>query len=163
MAINKIDMPAANPDGVKQQLTEHNIVVEDFGGDVIAVPVSATRGDGLADLLESINLVAEVGELKANPDRAASAVVIEAELDSSRGPIATVLVQSGTLRQGDALVVGETSGKVKAMFNDRGERIREAPPAVPDRSGHREPSTRLASPQPSVHGGGPPNGTHRLA
>ncbi|MBK9545316.1 MAG: translation initiation factor IF-2 [Dehalococcoidia bacterium] len=131
VAINKIDMPAANPDRVKQQLTEHNIVVEDFGGDVIAVPVSATRGDGLADLLESINLVAEVGELKANPDRAASAVVIEAELDSSRGPIATVLVQSGTLRQGDALVVGETSGKVKAMFNDRGERIREAPPAFP--------------------------------
>ncbi len=131
VAINKVDVPAANPDRVKQQLTEHNLVVEEYGGDVIAVPVSATRGDGLADLLESINLVAEVAELKANPDRPASAVVVEAELDSGRGPIATVLVQAGTLRQGDALVVGETSGKVKAMFNDRGERIREAPPAFP--------------------------------
>jgi len=131
VAINKIDTPAANADRVKQELTEHNLLVEEYGGDVIAVPVSATRGDGLDDLLESINLVAEVGELKANPDRPASAVVIEAELDPSRGPIATVLVQAGTLRQGDALVVGETSGKVKAMFNDRGERIREAPPAFP--------------------------------
>jgi translation initiation factor IF-2 len=131
VAINKIDVPAANPDRVKQQLTEHSIVVEEYGGDVIVVPVSATRGDGLVDLLESINLVAEVAELKANPDRAASAVVIEAELDPGRGPIATVLVQAGTLRQGDAIVVGETSGKVKAMFNDRGERIREAPPAFP--------------------------------
>ena len=114
VAINKIDVPAANIDRVKQQLTEHNIVVEDYGGDVVAVPVSAVKGDGLDDLLESINLVAEVSELKANPDRPASAVVIEAELDSGRGPIATVLVQHGTLRQGDALVVGETSGKVKA-------------------------------------------------
>ena len=131
VAINKIDVPAANPDRVKQQLTEHSIVVEEYGGDVVAVPVSAVRGDGLDDLLESILLVAEVSELKANPDRAASAVVIEAELDPSRGPIATVLVQAGTLRQGDALVVGETSGKVKAMFNDRGERIQEAPPAFP--------------------------------
>ncbi len=131
VAINKIDVPAANVDRVKQQLTEHNIVVEDFGGDVVAVPVSAVKGDGLADLLEAINLVAEVSELKANPDRPASAVVIEAELDAGRGPIATVLVQAGTLRQGDALVVGETSGKVKAMFNDLGERIKEAPPAFP--------------------------------
>jgi translation initiation factor IF-2 len=131
VAINKIDVPAANPDRVKQQLTEHSIVVEEYGGDVIAVPVSAVRGDGIADLLESINLVAEVGELKANPDRAASAVVIEAELDPSRGPIATVLVQSGTLRQGDALVVGETSGKVKAMFDDQGNRIREGGPSFP--------------------------------
>lgn len=131
VAINKIDVPAANVDRVKQQLTEHNIVVEDYGGDVVAVPVSAIKGDGLDDLLESINLVAEVSELKANPDRPASAVVIEAELDSGRGPIATVLVQHGTLRQGDALVVGETSGKVKAMFNDLGERIKEAPPAFP--------------------------------
>jgi len=131
VAINKIDVPAANPDRVKQQLTEHNIVVEEYGGDVIAVPVSAVRGDGIDDLLESINLVAEVAELKANPDRPASAVVIEAELDPSRGPVATVLVQAGTLRQGDALVVGETSGKVKAMFDDTGARIREAGPATP--------------------------------
>jgi len=131
VAINKIDVPGANPDRVKQQLTEHNLVVEDYGGDVIAVPVSATRGDGLDDLLESINLVAEVAELKANPDRAALAVVIEAELDPSRGPIATILVKNGTLHQGDALVVGETSGKVRAMLDDTGKRITEAGPAKP--------------------------------
>ncbi len=131
VAINKIDVPAANPDRVKQQLTEHNLVVEEYGGDVIAVPVSAARGDGIDDLLESINLVAEVAELKANPDRAASAVVIEAELDSSRGPIATILVQAGTLHQGDAVVVGETSGKIKAMFDDKGGRVKAAGPSAP--------------------------------
>ena len=131
VAINKIDLPGANPDRVKQQLTEHNIVVEDFGGNVVTVPVSATKGTGLDDLLEAINLVAEISELKANPDAPASGVVIEAEMDTSRGPIATVLVQRGTLRQGDAMVVGEISGKVKAMFDDRGNRIREATPAFP--------------------------------
>jgi len=131
VAINKVDVPAANPDRVKQQLTEHNIVVEDYGGDVVAVPVSALKGTGIDDLLESINLVAEIQELKANPDRPASAVVVEAELDSSRGPIATVLVQAGTLHQGDAVVVGETSGKIKAMFDDQGNRIKEAGPSTP--------------------------------
>ncbi|MBI5947176.1 MAG: translation initiation factor IF-2 [Chloroflexi bacterium] len=131
VAINKIDLPGANPDRVKQQLTEHNVVVEDYGGDVITVPVSATKKLGIDDLLENVNLVAEVAELKANPDRPALGVVVEAELDSSRGPVATVLVKNGTLRQGDAIVVGEISGKVKAMFNDRGERIREAGPAAP--------------------------------
>ena len=131
VAINKIDVPGANPDRVKQQLTEHNIVVEEYGGDVVAVPVSAVKGDGLRDLLDSINLVAEIQELKANPDRRASAVVVEAELDSSRGPIATVLVQAGTLRQGDAVVVGETSGKIKAMFDELGNRVREAGPSTP--------------------------------
>ncbi len=131
VAINKMDLPSANPDRVKQQLTEYNLVVEDYGGDVVSVGVSATKGDGIDDLLEAINLVAEISELKANPNRPAQAVVIEAELDSSRGPIATVLVKNGTLRQGDAILVGETSGKVKAMFNDRGERIREAPPSTP--------------------------------
>ncbi|MEO8538954.1 MAG: translation initiation factor IF-2 [bacterium] len=131
VAINKSDVPAANPDRVKQQLTEHGLVVEDYGGDVIAVAVSATKGDGIENLLESINLVAEVAELKANPDRPASAVVIEAELDPSRGPIATILVQAGTLHQGDAVVVGEVSGKIKAMFDDQGNRIREAGPSTP--------------------------------
>ena len=131
VAINKSDLPGANPDRVKQQLTEYSLVVEDFGGDVVAVPVSALKGTGLDDLLESINLVAEISELKANPNRPGIAVVVEAELDPSRGPIATVLVKNGTLRQGDALVAGETSGKVKAMFNDRGERIKEAGPASP--------------------------------
>ena len=131
VAINKIDLPSANADRVKQQLTEHNIVVEDYGGDVVSVPVSALTGEGLDDLLEAINLVAEISELKANPDRPASAVVIEAELDSSRGPVGTILVQAGTLRQGDAVVVGETSGKIKAMFDDSGARVREAGPSTP--------------------------------
>jgi translation initiation factor IF-2 len=131
VALNKIDLPGANPDRVKQQLTEQTVVVEDYGGDVVTVNVSATKGTGLDDLLEAINLVAEVSEFKANPDRPADAVVIEAEMDASRGPIATVLVKGGTLRQGDALVVGEISGKVKAMFDDRGQRIREAGPAAP--------------------------------
>jgi translation initiation factor IF-2 len=131
VAINKSDLPAANPDRVKQQLTEHNVIVEDFGGDVIAVPVSATKGTGLDDLLESIALVAEVAELKANPDRAADAVVVEAELDRHRGPIATILVKGGTLRQGDAVVAGEISGKIKAMFDDAGARLKEAGPSTP--------------------------------
>jgi translation initiation factor IF-2 len=131
VAINKIDLPGANPDRVKQQLTEHSIVVEDFGGDVVTVPVSATKGTGIDDLLEAINLVAEVSELKANPEASASGVIIEAEMESGRGPIATILVQRGTLRQGDAMVVGEISGKLKAMFDDKGNRMQEAPPAFP--------------------------------
>jgi translation initiation factor IF-2 len=131
VAINKMDLPGANPDRVKQQLTEYNVVVEDYGGDVVSVPVSATKGDGIDALLESIQLVAEVAELKANPDRPADAVVIEAELEPNRGPVATILVKGGTLRQGDAIVVGEISGKVKAMFSASGERIKEAGPATP--------------------------------
>ena len=131
VAINKCDLPGANPDRVKQQLTEHNVVVEDFGGDVVTVNVSATKGTGIDELLEAIALVAEVAELKANPDRPADAVVIEAELDANRGPIATLLVKGGTLRQGDALVAGEISGKVKAMFDDQGRRVREAGPSTP--------------------------------
>jgi len=131
VAINKIDLPSANPDRVKQQLTEHNIVVEDFGGDVVTVPVSAVKGTGLDDLLEAINLVSEISELKANPDRPAAGVVVEAELDSSRGPVATVLVKTGTLRQGDAIVVGEISGRIKAMFDDQGKRVKEAGPSTP--------------------------------
>jgi len=131
VAINKIDLPGANPDRIKQQLTEHSLVVEDYGGDVVTVNVSATKGTGIDDLLDAISLVAEVSELTANPDRPADGVVIEAELDPNRGPIATVLVKGGTLRQGDAVVVGEISGKIKAMFNDRGERIQEAGPSTP--------------------------------
>ena len=131
VAINKIDLPAANPDRIKQQLTEHSVVVEDFGGDVVTVPVSAVKGTGLDDLLEAINLVSEISELKANPDKPAVGVVVEAELDSSRGPIATVLVKSGTLSQGDAVVVGEISGRIKAMFDDQGKRVKEAGPSTP--------------------------------
>ena len=133
MAINKTDLPAADPDRVKQQLTEQSVVVEDYGGDVLAVPVSATTGAGLDDLLESIGLLAEIQELTANPDRLATGTVVEAELDSRRGPLATVLVRNGTLRQGDALVSGLISGKVKAMFDERGERLKEAGPARPVR------------------------------
>ncbi len=131
VAINKSDLPGANPDRVKQQLTEHNVIVEDFGGDVLSIQVSATKATGIDELLEAINLVAEVGEFKANPNRMANAVVIEAEMEASRGPVATLLVQGGTLRQGDAIVVGEISGKVKAMFNSLGERLREAGPSTP--------------------------------
>ena len=131
VAINKIDLPAANPDRVKQQLTEHNIVVEDYGGDVVSVPVSATTGEGIDDLLEAINLVAEVSELKANPNRPAAAVVIEAELDSSRGPVATMLVQAGTLHQGDALVARRDQRQGEGDVRLPGERIREAGPSTP--------------------------------
>jgi translation initiation factor IF-2 len=131
IAINKTDLPAAEPDRVKQQLTEQSVVVEEYGGDVLAVPVSATTGAGLNDLLEAVDLVSEIQELKANPDRLATGTVVEAELDSRRGPLATVLVRNGTLRQGDALVSGLISGKVKAMFDERGERLREAGPARP--------------------------------
>ena len=133
IAINKTDLPAADADRVKQQLTEQSVVVEDYGGDVLAVPVSATTGAGLGDLLESIDLVSEIQELKANPDRLALGTVIEAELDSRRGPLATILIRNGTLRQGDALVSGLISGKVKAMFDERGERLKEAGPARPVR------------------------------
>ena len=133
IAINKTDLPAANSDRVKQQLTEQSVVVEDYGGDVLAVPVSATTGAGLSNLLDAIDLVSEIQELTANPDRLASGTVVEAELDSRRGPVATVLVRNGTLRQGDALVCGLISGKVKAMFDERGERLREAGPARPVR------------------------------
>ncbi|MGD9932437.1 MAG: translation initiation factor IF-2 [Dehalococcoidia bacterium] len=131
VAINKIDLPGANADRVKQQLTEHNVIVEDFGGDVLAIPVSAIKGTGLEELLDAITLVAEVAEFKANPSRAADAVVVEAELDPARGPIATILVKGGTLRQGDAIVAGEISGKVKAMFDDAGKRIKAAGPSTP--------------------------------
>ncbi len=131
VAINKIDLPGANPDRIKQQLTEYSLVVEDFGGDVVTVQVSATKGTGIDDLLEAISLVAEISEFKANPDRPADGVIVEAELDSSRGPIATLLVKGGTLHQGDAVVVGEISGKIKAMFDDHGKRIREAGPSTP--------------------------------
>ena len=133
IAINKTDLPAANPDRVKQQLTEQSVVVEEYGGDVLAVPVSATTGDGLDALLEAIDLVSEIQELKASPERLATGTVVEAELDPRRGPLATVLVRNGTLRQGDALVSGLISGKVKAMFDERGERLREAGPARPVR------------------------------
>ena len=131
VAINKTDLPDADPERVKQQLTEHGLVVEEWGGDVIAIPVSAKTKTGLQDLLEHILLVAEMSELKVNADRPAVGIVVEAEMDSSRGPMATVLVEAGTLRIGDIVTSGTASGKVKSMFNERGQRITEAPPSTP--------------------------------
>lgn len=131
VAINKMDKVSANPDQVKQQLTEYELVPEEWGGDTICVPVSAKTGEGIDALLESILLVAEMKELKANPDRAAKGTVIEARLDKGRGPIATVLIQNGTLHLGDIIVAGTSVGRVRAMMNDRGERVKSAGPSVP--------------------------------
>jgi translation initiation factor IF-2 len=131
VAINKIDKESANPDRVKQQLADNNLLIEDWGGDIVCVAVSAKKEEGIADLLEHLLIVAEVQELKANPDRPAIGVVIEASLDSSRGPIATILVQTGTLEVGDNMVAGATLGKVKAMFDDKGKRVKEAGPSMP--------------------------------
>lgn len=131
VAINKMDKPEANPDRVKQQLTEHELVVEDWGGDVIAVPVSAKTGEGIDDLLENILLVAEFKELKANPDRLAKGAVIEARLDKGKGPVATVLVQNGTLNSGDVIIAGTSVGRVRTMTNDKGQKIKTAGPSTP--------------------------------
>ncbi|PCF42168.1 translation initiation factor IF-2 [Staphylococcus delphini] len=131
VAVNKIDKPTANPDRVMQELAEYNLIPEDWGGDTIFVPLSALSGEGIDDLLEMLILVSEVQELKANPNKAAVGTVIEAELDKSRGPAASLLVQNGTLNVGDALVVGNTHGKVRAMVNDLGKRIKIAGPSTP--------------------------------
>jgi translation initiation factor IF-2 len=131
VAINKMDLEDANPDRIKQQLSEHGLIIEEWGGDVICVPVSAKTQEGLGDLLENILLVAEVQELKANPQRPAVGTVIEAELDSTRGPLATMLVQAGTLHVADVIVADETYGKVKAMFNEKGQRLKAAGPSTP--------------------------------
>ncbi|HIR46455.1 MAG TPA: translation initiation factor IF-2, partial [Candidatus Caccousia avicola] len=131
VAINKMDKPGANPDHVLQQLTEHELVPEEWGGDTPCIPVSALTGDGIDDLLEMVTLVADMKELKANPDRAAKGTVIEARLDKGRGPVATVLVQNGTLHTGDIVVAGMTVGRVRAMTDERGRRIHEAGPSVP--------------------------------
>ncbi len=131
VAINKIDKPGANIDRVKKDLADHGVLVEDWGGDVISVPVSAKQGEGITDLLEMILLQAEVLELRANPDRLAMGTVIEARLDKSKGPIATLLVTNGTLKAGQSVVAGTTSGKIRVMTNFKGEAIRKALPATP--------------------------------
>ncbi|SDZ72940.1 translation initiation factor IF-2 [Selenomonas ruminantium] len=131
VAVNKIDKPGANPDRVKQELMEHGLVPEEYGGDTIMVPVSAKQQIGIDDLLENVLLVAEVEELKANPNRDARGVIIEAKLDKGRGTVATVLVQNGTLRIGDSVVCGTTYGKVRAMVDDRGNNVKKAGPSVP--------------------------------
>ncbi len=131
VAINKIDKAGANPERVKQDLTAYNLVPEEWGGDTIMVPVSATTGEGVDTLLEMILLQADVLQLRANPNRTAKGVIIEAKLDKSRGPLATVLVQNGTLHVGDNIVVGLSSGRVRAMVNDKGERVDSAGPSAP--------------------------------
>ena len=131
VAINKMDKPEANPERIKQQLTEHGLVCEEWGGDTIVCPISAKTGMGVDNLLEMLTLTAEVGELKANPNRAAQGTVIEARLDKGRGPVATLLVQNGTLHQGDIIIAGTSVGRVRAMVGDKGQRVTEAGPSVP--------------------------------
>ncbi len=131
VAINKMDKPAANPDKVLQQLTEHELVPEEWGGETICVPVSAKTRQGIDNLLESVLLVAEMQELKANPNRSAKGVVIEARLDKGRGPVSTLLVQNGTLKSGDIIVAGTAVGRVRVMTDDKGRKVKEAGPSVP--------------------------------
>ena len=131
VAINKMDKPEANPDRIKQQLTEHELIPEEWGGDTVIVPISAKTGMGLDDLLEMVILTAEVQELKANPNRRAKGTVIEARLDKNRGPIATLLVQNGTLNQGDIVIAGTSVGRVRVMTNDKGRTVKSAGPSVP--------------------------------
>jgi len=129
IALNKIDKPDADPTRVKTELTEAGVVIEEFGGDVPLVPVSAKSGEGLNELIEMVLLVADLQELKANPDRPAIGTIVEAELDKARGAVATALIQTGTLKVGDIIVVGETFGRVRALENDRGKRVKQAGPA----------------------------------
>lgn len=131
VAVNKIDKPSANIERVKQELAEYELIPEDWGGSTVLVPVSAKTGEGLEDLMEMILLTSEVLELKANPNRRARGLVLEAQLDKGRGPVATVLVQKGTLRVGDAIAAGSAYGKVRAMMDDKGRRVKEAGPSVP--------------------------------
>jgi translation initiation factor IF-2 len=131
IALNKIDKANANPDRVKQQLAEIGVLIEEYGGDTVCVPISARKGTGIDELLEYILLVAEIQDIRANPNRLATGVIIEAKVEKNSGVTATVLVQQGTLKMGDNIVVGSISGKVRAMFNDRGKRIQKAPPSTP--------------------------------
>ena len=131
VAINKMDKPEANPERIKQQLTEYGLVCEEWGGETIVCPISAKPGMGVDNLLEMLTLTAEVGELKANPNRAAQGTVIEARLDKGRGPVATLLVQNGTLKQGDIIIAGTAVGRVRAMISDKGQKITSAGPSVP--------------------------------
>ena len=131
VAINKMDKPYANPEGIKQELTKYDLVCEEWGGDVICVPVSAHTKMGIDDLLENILLIAEIKEYKANPDRRAKGTVIEARLDRGRGPVATVLVQNGTLHAGDTVIAGTAVGRVRAMTDDKGKQIKTAGPSIP--------------------------------
>lgn len=131
VAINKMDKPTANPDRIKQQIMEYELIPEEYGGDTIMCPISAKTGDGIETLLEMVTLTAEMAELKANPNRQAKGVVIEARLDKNRGPVATLLVQNGTLHQGDIIIAGTSVGRVRVMTDDKGRQIKDAGPSVP--------------------------------
>ena len=131
IAVTKTDLPAANIDNVYRQLSEHELLVEPWGGDIIAVPLSGLSGEGVPELIENIHLIAEISEFKANPERDARGVVVEARLERNRGTLATVLVQTGTLHQGEIVVMGEVYGKIRAIFDDKGNRIKEAGPSAP--------------------------------
>ncbi len=131
IAVTKIDLPGANIDNVYRQLSEHELLVEPWGGDIIAVPLSGLSGEGVPELIENIHLVSEISEFKANPERDARGVVVEARLERNRGTLATVLVQTGTLHQGEIVVMGEVYGKIRAIFDDKGNRIKEAGPSAP--------------------------------
>ncbi len=131
VALNKIDKPDANPERVKQQLADLGLVIEEWGGDTVCVPISAKQGQGISDLLENLFLVADILELKADPDSAAEGVVIEAKLDKNKGPLATLLVQKGTLKRGDVVVAGSAWGKIRAMFDDQGQQVQKAEPSTP--------------------------------
>jgi translation initiation factor IF-2 len=131
VAINKIDKPTANPERVKQQLADLGLVVEEWGGDIVCVPISAKQGKGISDLLENLFLVADILELKADPDGAAEGVVIEARMDKTKGPLATLLIQKGTLKRGDIVVAGGAWGKIRAMFDDKGKPVHKAEPSTP--------------------------------
>lgn len=131
VALNKIDKPDANPERVKQQLADLGLVIEEWGGDTVCVPISAKQGQGISDLLENLFLVADILELKADPDTAAEGVVIEAELDKTKGPLSTLLVQKGTLKRGDLVVAGSAWGKTRAMFDDQGKQVQKAEPSTP--------------------------------
>jgi len=131
VAINKIDKPDTNTERVKQQLADSGLVVEEWGGDIVCVPISAKKGQGISDLLENLFLVADILEIKTDPNRSAEGVVIEAKLDKTKGPLVTLLVQKGTLESGNTVIAGNTWGKIKAMFNNKGKRIRKAEPSTP--------------------------------
>ena len=157
VAINKIDKPGADPDRVKQELTQYELVPEEWGGDTICVPVSAVKGTGVNELLEMIILSSDMMELKANPSRAAKGVVIEAKLDKGRGAVATVLVQNGTLKNGDIVIAGTATGRVRMMTNDKGERVNEAPPSPSRLWACPKRRTRATCSTPSPTSGWPGN------
>ena len=159
VAINKVDKPDANPDRVKQELADNKVLIEEYGGDVIAVPVSAKQRTGIDDLMEMVLLVADLQDLKANPERDAIGTIVESKVDKGRGNVATVLVQTGTLKVGQVVSVGRTWGRVRALNNAAGKRVKEADPAIGGRD-HRPPGTARGRRHPA-RGGRREDGSRR--